>query len=120
MPKMISDNEAAVRRAKILTAARWCFLNFGFAKVFHFLTAAEQSATYVRHVTNAVKSGHVIIGTFGPDGPTKCSGLDVIRYDAESLHDQFGVRFRLEESSKELHRTQFGTTQQFLYCYCKV
>ena len=32
MPKMLTDNEAAVRRAKILTAARWCFLNFGFAK----------------------------------------------------------------------------------------
>src|ERR1700752_3526521 len=32
MPKMISDNEAAARRAKILTAGRWCFLNFGFAK----------------------------------------------------------------------------------------
>jgi AcrR family transcriptional regulator len=32
MPKMMTDNEAAVRRAKILTAARWCFLNFGFAK----------------------------------------------------------------------------------------
>jgi TetR/AcrR family transcriptional regulator, transcriptional repressor of aconitase len=29
---MMTDNEAAVRRAKILAAARWCFLNFGFAK----------------------------------------------------------------------------------------
>ena len=32
MPKMMTDNEAAVRRAKILAAARWCFLNFGFQK----------------------------------------------------------------------------------------
>src|ERR1700739_4826988 len=32
MPKMLTDNEAAVRRARILTAARWCFLNFGFTK----------------------------------------------------------------------------------------
>jgi SAM-dependent methyltransferase len=89
--------------------------------VFHFLTSPEQRTAYVRQVAHAVKSGgHVIIGTFGPEGPTKCSGLDVIRYDADSLHDQFGVRFRLEESSKELHRTPFGTIQQFLYCYCKV
>ena len=81
----------------------------------------EQRAAYVRQVVHAVKSGgHVIIGTFGPEGPTQCSGLDVIRYDADSLHNQFGVRFRLEESSTELHRTPFGTTQQFLYCYCKV
>ncbi len=32
MPTMITDDEAAARRAKVLTAARWCFLNFGFAK----------------------------------------------------------------------------------------
>jgi len=89
--------------------------------VFHFLTAGEHRAAYVRRVAHAVKpGGHVIVSTFGPEGPTKCSGLDVIRYDAESLHDQFGVRFRLVESSKELHRTPFGTSQQFLYCYCKV
>jgi len=89
--------------------------------VFHFLTTSEHRVAYVRQVAHAVKpGGHVIISTFGPEGPTKCSGLDVIRYDAESLHDQFGVRFRLVESSKELHRTPFGTTQQFLFCYCKV
>ncbi len=29
---MLTDNEAAARRARVLTAARWCFLNFGFAK----------------------------------------------------------------------------------------
>jgi 2-polyprenyl-3-methyl-5-hydroxy-6-metoxy-1,4-benzoquinol methylase len=89
--------------------------------VFHFLTATEHRTAYVRQVGHAVKpDGHVIVSTFGPEGPTKCSGLDVIRYDAESLHGQFGVRFRLVESSKELHRTPFGTTQQFLFCYCKV
>jgi SAM-dependent methyltransferase len=89
--------------------------------VFHFLTTPEQRTAYVRQVAYSVKAGgHVIIGTFGPEGPTKCSGLDIVRYDADSLHDQFGVRFRLEESSKELHRTPFGTIQQFLYCYCKV
>jgi 2-polyprenyl-3-methyl-5-hydroxy-6-metoxy-1,4-benzoquinol methylase len=89
--------------------------------VFHFLTASEHRTAYVRQVGHSVKpGGHVIISTFGPEGPTKCSGLDIIRYDAESLHDQFGVRFHLVESSKELHRTPFGTTQQFLFCYCKV
>ena len=89
--------------------------------VFHFLTSIEQRAAYVRNVATAVKSGgHVIVSTFGPEGPTRCSGLEVMRYDADSLHNEFGVRFRLVESSKELHNTPFGTTQQFLYCYCKV
>ncbi len=89
--------------------------------VFHFLTADEHRAAYVRQVAHAVKpGGYVIISTFGPEGPTKCSGLEVVRYDSQSLHDQFGARFRLMESSKELHNTPFGTTQQFLYCCCKI
>jgi SAM-dependent methyltransferase len=89
--------------------------------VFHFLTAIEERAAYVSQVAQAVKpGGSVIVGTFGPDGPTKCSGLEVIRYDSDSLHHQFGVRFRLLDSSKELHQTPFGTVQQFLYCFCRL
>jgi SAM-dependent methyltransferase len=89
--------------------------------VFHFLTSDHERIAYVQQVSRAVKrGGHVIVGTFGPEGPQKCSGLDVVRYDAGSLHDQFGQRFRLLESHHELHRTPFGTTQQFLYCYCVV
>ena len=89
--------------------------------VFHFLTAPEQRVAYVRQVARAVKSGgYILVSTFGPEGPMKCSGLEVMRYDAESLHAEFGVRFRLLESCKELHETPFGTTQQFLYCLCRV
>ena len=89
--------------------------------VFHFLTLPEQRSAYVRQVVLSVKpGGYVIVSAFGPEGPTKCSGLDVVRYDAESLHEEFGTRFRLVESSKELHETPFGTTQRFLYCYCRV
>jgi hypothetical protein len=47
----------------------------------------------------------VIVSTFGPEGRTKCSGLDVARYDADSLHEQFGVRFRLVDSTKEMPQT---------------
>ena len=89
--------------------------------VFHFLTAPGDRTAYIRQVARAVKhGGHVIVSTFGPEGPTKCSGLEVVRYDAESLHREFGAHFRLLGSSKELHETPFGTTQQFLYCYCRV
>ena len=89
--------------------------------VFHFLTSASDRAAYVHRVATTVRhGGHVIVSTFGPEGPTKCSGLDVVRYDADSLHREFGVHFRLLGSSKELHRTPFGTVQQFLYCYCRV
>jgi SAM-dependent methyltransferase len=89
--------------------------------VFHFLTEPTQRLAYVHQVSSAVKpGGHVIVGAFGPEGPSKCSGLDVMRYDADSLHAEFGVRFHLIESAKELHRTPFGITQQFVYCYCVV
>jgi SAM-dependent methyltransferase len=89
--------------------------------VFHFLTSVEQRIAYVQQVARAVKpGGHVLVSTFGPEGPTKCSGLEVVRYDADSLHAEFGVRFRLLDSIKESHNTPFGTTQQFLYCLCRV
>jgi SAM-dependent methyltransferase len=85
--------------------------------VFHFLTQPNQRRAYVRQVARAVKSGgYVLVSTFGPNGPTRCSGLEVVRYDAESLHAEFGVRFNMLDSVKELHKTPFGTTRQFLYC----
>ena len=87
--------------------------------VFHFLTSASDRNAYVAKVRESVKrGGHVIVGTFGPEGPEKCSGLEVHRYDSGSLHAEFGSRFRLVDSLKELHETPFGTKQQFLYCFC--
>jgi 2-polyprenyl-3-methyl-5-hydroxy-6-metoxy-1,4-benzoquinol methylase len=89
--------------------------------VFHFLTGADDRAAYVRQVAHAVRpGGHVIVATFGPEGPTRCSGLEVMRYGPEALHDEFGGAFRLVEHRTELHRTPMGSTQQFTYCYCRV
>jgi len=89
--------------------------------VFHFLLEPGQRAAYVRQVARAMRpGGSVIVATFGPEGPTKCSGLDIVRYDADGLHDEFGPAFRLVESAVELHQTPFGTTQQFVYCFCRV
>jgi SAM-dependent methyltransferase len=89
--------------------------------VFHFLRSVNERAAYVRQVAKAVRpGGHVLVSTVGPEGPAKCSGLEVVRYDAQSLHAELGVNFRLLESLKELHKTPFGTTQQFLYCLCRV
>lgn len=89
--------------------------------VFHFLTDTAQRAAYVRQVARSVRpGGYVIVATFGPEGPQKCSGLDVVRYDAGALHDEFGAEFRLLDSTTELHQTPFGVTQQFVYCLCKM
>ena len=88
--------------------------------VFHFLTAPADRDAYVRTVLRAVKpGGHVIVATFAEDGPLQCSGLPVMRYRADELHDQFGEAFTLIQHQKEEHHTPFGTVQQFVYCYCR-
>jgi SAM-dependent methyltransferase len=89
--------------------------------VFHFLTQPADRAAYVRQVKYAVKpGGHVVVAAFGPEGPTRCSGLEVVRYDSETLHDEFGSAFQLVEHRLELHETPMGTSQQFTYCLCRV
>jgi 2-polyprenyl-3-methyl-5-hydroxy-6-metoxy-1,4-benzoquinol methylase len=89
--------------------------------VFHFLTKPADRAAYVKQVAKAVKrGGHVIVATFGPNGPNKCSGLDVVRYDADALHDEFGSRFVLVDHATELHETPWGSAQQFVYCFCRM
>ncbi|SMC29394.1 Methyltransferase domain-containing protein [Andreprevotia lacus DSM 23236] len=88
--------------------------------VFHFLTAQAQRDAYVLQLRHALKpDGHLLISTFGPDGPLQCSGLDIVRYDAEMLQRQFGPDFLLQESGTEVHRTPWGTEQQFVYCHLK-
>jgi ubiquinone/menaquinone biosynthesis C-methylase UbiE len=88
--------------------------------VFHFLTQPADRQRYVDRVRHAVRvGGNVIIATFAPDGPDRCSGLEVVRYNPESLHGEFGGDFELIDSAYETHRTPFGTEQKFIYCYCQ-
>lgn len=88
--------------------------------VFHFLTDAGDRKKYVELVMRSLKvGGHIIVASFGLNGPTKCSGLDVVRYSPETMRDEFGESFRLIKSLNETHRTPFETTQEFIYCYCR-
>jgi SAM-dependent methyltransferase len=88
--------------------------------VFHFLTQAADRQHYIEAVQHAVRpGGHVIVATFAPDGPDHCSGLEVMRYDPEGLHNEFGDSFDLVDSTHETHHTPFGTEQKFIYCYCR-
>jgi hypothetical protein len=88
--------------------------------VFHFLTAAEDRARYVAQARRAVHpGGHVIVASFGPEGPTRCSGLDVVRYSPEAMHAEFGAGFDLLESVREVHQTPSGRAQEFTYCLCR-
>lgn len=89
--------------------------------VFHFLRDGEDRLQYVAAVKRSVKPGaHVLVATFGPEGPVRCSGLDVVRYDHDGLHAEFGASFQKVGTSTEVHETPWGAEQQFVYCYCRL
>jgi len=83
---------------------------------FHFLTAPEDRAAYAERVRQAVRpGGHIIIGTFALDGPERCSGLPVIRHDADSIGAVLGPLFTLIESRRHDHQTPMGGSQKFQF-----
>jgi ubiquinone/menaquinone biosynthesis C-methylase UbiE len=88
--------------------------------VFHFMTQAGQRQRYLEQVLHVLKpGGFAIVGAFGPEGPSQCSGLPVARYGAQDLHGEFGERFRLIEHTVDVHTTPWGAPQQFVYCFCR-
>lgn len=89
--------------------------------VFHFLRDPADRERYVAQVRHALKpGGHVVIATFGPEGPMRCSGLEVCRYSADALHAEFGDDFVKVGAVTELHQTPSGNPQQFVYCLCRM
>jgi len=89
--------------------------------VFHFLTNQDDRDRYVAKAHDAVRAGgYVIVASFAPEGPERCSGLEVVRYSPEAMHAQFGSGFDLLDSRREEHHTPSGNTQAFVYCLCRV
>lgn len=83
---------------------------------FHFLTDAGDRAAYVERLRSAVApGGQIIIATFAPDGPEKCSGLPVQRHDSASLLAELGPEFALIETRRETHHTPWDSTQAFQF-----
>lgn len=84
--------------------------------VFHFLTSKADRAGYIDQAVRALKpGGYLIFATFAANGPERCSGLKVARYNAASLAREAGEHFRLVESREELHHTPTGVEQPFVY-----
>jgi SAM-dependent methyltransferase len=83
---------------------------------FHFLTDAADRTAYVACLREALPpGGHAIIATFALDGPERCSGLPVVRYDAASLGTALGAAFSLVETRRHDHHTPMGSTQRFQF-----
>ena len=84
--------------------------------VFHFLTARADRKKYIAVLEQALApGGQVIIMTFAIDGPEKCSGLDIIQYDADKLMHELGPGFELLENGYDTHLTPAGGEQRFAY-----
>lgn len=89
--------------------------------VLHFLTEESEQATYRRHLLGAVApGGRAVIGTFGPEGPARCSGLPVRRYDVRSISDLLGPDFVIESVRTAMHATPAGGDQQFLWTVARL
>jgi len=89
--------------------------------VFHFLVSSDDRRRYVESMSAALLPGaQIVMATFGLDGPPRCSGLEVVRYSAETLSHELGSNFALMETSTETHATPAGSLQQFVYCRFRV
>ncbi len=85
--------------------------------VFHFLTEPDQREAYRRAMSLGVAPrGVVVIATFAPDGPERCSGLPVQRYGAASLAKEMGSVLELVDHWRETHVTPAGSLQAFNWC----
>ncbi|MBF0444792.1 MAG: class I SAM-dependent methyltransferase [Magnetococcales bacterium] len=85
--------------------------------VFHFLTDAGDREKYREILFRHLKpGGFLVVSTFAVDGPKKCSGLDIVGNDAQSLHKALGGdRLQMLESREEEHVTPKGGKQKFIY-----
>jgi 2-polyprenyl-3-methyl-5-hydroxy-6-metoxy-1,4-benzoquinol methylase len=85
--------------------------------VFHFLTEQSDKDAYVRALERSLKpGGSAVVGTFALSGPPRCSGLDVVRYDAAGLQRALGPQFSLTAAAEQTHLTPDGAPQHFVVC----
>ncbi|PAY07522.1 SAM-dependent methyltransferase [Bradyrhizobium sp. UFLA03-84] len=83
---------------------------------FHFLVEDNDRAAYLDRLHRGVRAGgHAVIGTFALDGPEKCSGLPVQRYDPATLGRAVGPAFELIAHEAHRHVTPWGATQSFQF-----
>lgn len=88
--------------------------------VFHFLTDPNEREKYLANMGGALNANaHVLIASFGLEGPEKCSGLPVQRYGPELLQQTLGSNYKLLSSEQEIHITPSRNQQQFIYCLFK-
>lgn len=89
--------------------------------VFHFLTDPADRTAYLAALAAALEpGGNAIIATFALDGPERCSGLPVVRYDVAALVKELGPGFVLIDNWNERHQTPAGSSQSFTWALFKM
>jgi trans-aconitate methyltransferase len=82
--------------------------------VFHFLTRSGDQERYRDRAAQSLSPGGVaIVAAFAPDGPSHCSSLETVRYDAHELAARFAPQFDLVEAQREEHLAPTGAVQPF-------
>lgn len=85
--------------------------------VLHFLVDEPRRQRYAEVLRRTLRpGGHALIATFAPDGPERCSGLEVLRSDCADIDRLLGDEFTLVRDEREFHRTPSGGEQRFQYC----
>lgn len=84
--------------------------------VFHFLTDPVARDGYLAALRHGTRPGsQAVIGTFASDGPERCSGLPVQRYDTLDLAALLAPDFELLEAVRHEHATPGGNIQNFQF-----
>lgn len=84
---------------------------------FHFLRDEGQIQTYTRVAQQSLNpGGHLFLGTFSTDGPTKCSGLEIQQYNQDSMKSVIEpVGFTNQQWVTDAHITPSESVQNFLF-----
>jgi len=84
--------------------------------MLHFLTDEVTRQAYRTTLEQALRpGGFAIIAAFAKEGATQCSGLDVQRYDAQSLSAFLGPTFELKESRALTYQMPSGDLRPYVY-----
>ena len=92
--------------------------------VFHFQIDSDSVSKYLKSLHQCVSAGgYILLATFHLDGPERCSGLPVKRYDAElmlnTLNASNGSNWIEVKSATWDHKTPSGGVQKFQYLFAQ-
>lgn len=83
---------------------------------FHFMTSDDDRQRYLKKARESIKpQGYLLVGAFSTEGPERCSGLPVHRYDEQAMRETF-TGFELRECRYLDHQTPSGNLQNYIFC----